>query len=525
MDTPYTDKISKQELRRQVEQELARRDLLHFTTYTNPAYKVDPVHRLIAGALTDLESRAPGQADRLMMFAPPQHGKSELTSVRFAAWWLGRNPDLPVAIISYGASLALDKSKQVRAIVRSDEFHELFPNVQIAKDSGAAEMWGLQGHAGLLNATGIDGAITGKGFGCLIIDDPHKDWAETQSPVMRRRVQEFIRGTMVTRLRQGGVIVLIMTRWNEDDAAGYLLREDQGYGDWRVLRLPALAETQAERDANNQFAGLLDQVGQADPLGREPGEVLAPQIFDLKTLLKKKREVGSVAWAAEYQGVPRAAEGNRFKREFFGIVDVAPAMAARVRYWDKAGSESDGACYTAGVLIARDKHGLFYVEDVVRARLTAYRREELILQTAQLDASKHNNSVKIWIEQEPGSGGLESAQNTVRMLAGYPIEADRPTGDKDTRLEPFAAQCEAGNVKLVKGLWNAAYIDEMISIPNGQYRDQGDATSGSFNKLCAQVKTPVFASPVAVVKRQDRPNTNPSGLKVSRSGMKGRNEY
>jgi len=111
------------------------------------------------------------------------------------------------------------------------------------------------------------------------------------------------------------------------------------------------------------------------------------------------------------------------------------------------------------------------------------------------------------------------------MLAGYPIEADRPTGDKDTRLEPFAAQCEAGNVKLVKGLWNAAYIDEMISITNGQYRDQGDATSGSFNKLCAQVKTPVFASPVAVVKRQDRPNTNPSGLKVSRSGMKGRNEY
>jgi predicted phage terminase large subunit-like protein len=107
-------------------------------------------------------------------------------------------------------------------------------------------------------------------------------------------------------------------------------------------------------------------------------------------------------------------------------------------------------------------------------------------QTAQMDATRYNNAVQIVIEQEPGSSGVDAMNALIKLLAGFPVKADRPTGDKDVRLEPFAAQCEAGNVKLVRAAWNGAYIDEMTAIPNGKYRDQGDASSGAFNHLQAR---------------------------------------
>jgi len=130
-----------------------------------------------------------------------------------------------------------------------------------------------------------------------------------------------------------------------------------------------------------------------------------------------------------------------------------------------------------------EANGIYYIEDVVRGQWSAGQRETVIKQTAQLDAQRYGNTVQIWIEQEPGSGGKESAESTIRNLAGYPVFADRGTGDKDVRLEPFAAQAEAGNVCLVRGPWNGAYIDEMCAIPNSAYRDQADATAGAFNKL------------------------------------------
>jgi len=107
----------------------------------------------------------------------------------------------------------------------------------------------------------------------------------------------------------------------------------------------------------------------------------------------------------------------------------------------------------------------------------------VIKQTAQLDAQKPGSPVVVWVEQEPGSGGKESAENTIQLLAGYPVHKEKVTGSKEVRADPFAAQCEAGNVRLVKGSWNAAYLDELTSFPNGKYKDQVDASSGAFNKL------------------------------------------
>lgn len=460
----------------------ARRQLIHFTQYTFHTYKADPVHHQIGDAL---QAVVEDQCDRLIIVAPPQHGKSELTSVRLPAYWLGKRPDHPVILASYGADLARSKSRQARDIVEGTEYQALFGQqsaydvpVETRQDSRAVHEWRLANHRGGMLAVGVGGPITGHGAMLGIIDDPFENWEQAQSATYRNRVWEWYRATFRTRIWEGGKIVIIMTRWHEDDLVGRLLQHQPG--EWDILRLPALAETQAERDENNKRMGL--SLGQPDPLDREPGEPLSPSRYSRPALLQLKHDVGSMAWIAEYQGSPRAPEGNRFKRSWFEIVGAAPRFARRVRYWDKGGTK-DGGAYTAGVLLAHHE-GITYVEDVVRGQWSAGEREATILQTAELDAMKYGPyGVSIYVEQEPGSGGKESAENTIQNLAGYVVERDLPSGDKDVRLQPFAVQAEAGNVRMVRGLWNEDYLDEMAAIPNGTYRDQADGSAGAFNKL------------------------------------------
>ncbi len=159
-------------------------------------------------------------------------------------------------------------------------------------------------------------------------------------------------------------------------------------------------------------------------------------------------------------------------------------MIDRVRYWDLAASDESG-CFTAGVRMSK-KVGVYYVAHVIRGQWTPHRRDDILLQTAQLDENDFGTAgISIYIEQEPGSAGVSVTDGLIRMLSKYPVYADRPTGSKDVRLEPFAAQLEAGNVRIVKGAWNRDYIEELVAIPNGQFRDQADATAGAFNMLSA----------------------------------------
>lgn len=173
----------------------------------------------------------------------------------------------------------------------------------------------------------------------------------------------------------------------------------------------------------------------------------------------------------------RPTAGKIFNRAWFEIVPAAPAVARRVRYWDKAGTE-DGGDYSAGVRLA-EVGGLYYVEEAIRGQWSSAQRNAVIRQTAFLDGLE----VAIWLEQEPGSGGKESAEISVRQLAGFPVRAEPVTGDKITRANPLAAQAEAGNVKLIAGPWVKDFLDELHSFPESKYDDQVDAASGAFNKL------------------------------------------
>lgn len=184
----------------------------------------------------------------------------------------------------------------------------------------------------------------------------------------------------------------------------------------------------------------------------------------------------------ELEGAFLDLGGKIFNRAWFRhTLKFAPAKARRVRYWDKAATE-DGGCYTCGVLMAADYEGRFYIEDVVRGQWSTFTRDDIIRQTAKIDALKYHHQVRIVVEQEPGSGGLDSLRGTIRMLAGYHITGDKPSKDKRVRAEPFAAQAEAGNVVLIEGRWIQEFLDELEDFPEG-LADQVDATSGAFNKL------------------------------------------
>jgi predicted phage terminase large subunit-like protein len=273
--------------------------------------------------------------------------------------------------------------------------------------------------------------------------------------------------TLPTRLNSPieSAIVIVMQRLHENDVSGYIMANDLGY---EHLMLPM--EFEPERKCYTS-------IGWEDPR-TDDGELLFPERFPREVVERDKKIMGEMAVAGQFQQRPAPRSGGFFKWEQLEIVNAAPKLRGKIRSWDKAGSQDSGA-YTAGVLLGMGVDGCVYVLDVVRGQWSAYQRETIIRQTAETDG----RDVDIWIEQEPGSGGKESAESTIKNLSGFKIRAERPSGDKATRAEPYAVQVEAGNVKLVKGAWNRDYIEEHKTFPVGKYKDQIDAASQAFNKL------------------------------------------
>lgn len=391
---------------------------------------------------------------------PPRHGKTEMTTIRYPVWRLERDPTLRVIIGAYNQTLAERFSRRARRIAQE--------RLTLSDERHAAEEWEtVQG--GGVRAVGVGAGITGMGGQIIIIDDPVKSREEANSEAYRERCWNWYTDDLYTRLEPGGAIVLIQTRWHEDDLAGRILASEDG-PQWTVLNLPALAE------AN-------------DPLGRVVGEALCPERYDVEALAHIRRVLGNSFYAL-YQQRPQPPEGGMFKRAWFKIHSAAPIAhyyESFVRYWDKAGT-SDGGAYTAGVLIGRHTDGDFWVLDIVRGQWAAAEREKMILQTAHLDMAKWGAKVEQWVEQEPGSGGKESAEATLRNLAGFRAYSDRVTGDKVLRAEPYAAQAEAGNVNVLRAAWTPGYLAELGGFPTGTYKDQVDASSGAFNKLAERTR-------------------------------------
>lgn len=408
-----------------------------------------------------------------MVFMPPRHGKSELVSRRFPAYILGRLPDTSIIGCSYGADLASRMNRDIQRIIDTSEYERLFPQTRLygknirTVSQGAylrnSDIFEVVDRQGVYRSAGIGGGITGMGFQFGIIDDPIKDPKEAESEVFRESVWEWYTGAFWTRQAKDARILLTMTRWHEDDLAGRLLtlaKADPKADQWEVLKLPGICEDESLSHER-----------------RKAGEALWPARFNVDYFEASKANNARQHEAMNQQN-PTAREGNMFKVGKLTIEDAAPVEGKRVRYWDK-GATASGGDFTVGVKISRDTKGLFWVEDVKRGQWATDERDETIKQTAELDG----RLVGIGGEQEPGSSGKDAALAFVRMLAGYSVTTAPASGSKETRADPFSSQVNAGNVRLVRGKWNAAFIEELRQFPQGKHDDQVDAASGAFNQL------------------------------------------
>lgn len=469
-DAPF-EELAQELLRRR----RSRDKLIDFTQYTLPKYTPDPFHHIVAEHLEAVES---GEIKRLMIFAPPQHGKSELSTRRFPAWYMGRNPDKGVISASYNADFARGFGRNVRDIIFSREYQNIFPGIAIRSDNRAAEEWELE-QGGKYFSVGVASATTGKGAHLFLIDDPVKDRKDADSPTKREDAWNWYRDVVFTRLQDDAAVVMTLTRWHFDDLAGRALQlAESGRGKpWTILKLPAIAVPRLHFETKMP---ILNEDGSVpgDPLGRKPNEPLAPSRFSLASLLEKQEVSGERTWSALYQQVPMSDQGGMFKTAWFGAHEgPLPQKRIRVRAWDLAAS-IDGD-WTVGLLMSRDTDGFFYVEHIIRFRGTPLEVERKIIETAHNDG----RSVQIRLPQDPGQAGVHQISNLTRKLAGFRVKAERPTGKKHIRAEPFAAQVEAGNVKLVNGFWKDIFLEEASVFPLGQHDDQIDAASDAFNAL------------------------------------------
>ena len=311
-------------------------------------------------------------------------------------------------------------------------------------------------------------------------DDPH-NVKDVESDTVRNSTLQWWDEVMSTRANdpKRSARVIIMQRSHEDDLTGHILAKE-GI-DYVHLCLPARYEP-----------GQLKTVTPLDfqDPRTEPGELLNPERYDEESLSVLELELGEYATAGQLQQNPHPRGGGMFKIENFVLINEFSAKDAlhSVRYWDKAGSTQDYSKRTAGTLMHRMRDGSFVVSDVVKGKWTSTDRERIIKQTAELDGHK----VDIWVEQEPGSGGKESAEGTVRNLAGFSCRADRVTGSKEVRADQYAAQVGISNVKLLNREWTKNFMTEHESFPTGKYSDQVDSASGAFNHLWKTKKAGIW---------------------------------
>ena len=425
-----------------------------------PSWTTNAAHmRLIAEHLDAVER---GDIDRLAIHMPPRHAKTETVTVRYAPYCLERNGEHNVLVTGYNERFARRLGRKSRAIAQS--------RMTLAPDKTAADEWAVA-KGGVLMTRGVGSPPTGVGFRRIIIDDPIRRREDAESEVYREKVWDWYTDDLYTRLEPGGAIILVMTLWQEDDIGARAVASEPGR--WTVLKLPALAEDN-------------------DPLGRAPGAALWPERFDEAALERihgvMSQNDGERSWEALYQQNPTPREGSFFKVSQLHIVKAAPASSRKVRAWDKAATANDGD-WTVGVLMSADGMGRFCVEDVVRGRWSTDERDKMIRQTAALDGPL----VKIHGAQDPGSAGVDDALAFTRMLAGYTVKTERVSGKKETRADPYSSQVNAGNVTLVEGAWNAAFINEHRGFPTGKNDDQVDAAADAFTQLAG----PYSGNPVA----------------------------
>ena len=445
---------------------LARRCLAAFVLRTCPGYRMGWAHEDICAALDAfLDDVLARRSPRLMLCLPPRHGKSELASRRFPAFAFGRCPDLSVIATSYAADLAVRLNRDVQRIMDDPAYRAVFPGVRPGGAARNADLFEIAGRSGSYRAAGVGGGITGMGGDILIVDDPFKDRAEADSPVVRRRVWDWYTSTLYTRLSPGGGILLINTRWHTDDLAGRLLEARRaGRGDpWRVISLPALAEVDEPR--------------------RKAGEALHPERFSRERLARIKRALGTRDWEALYQQRPAPDGGAIFQAarlRFWRPGRLPERFDQLLISWDMTFGGGAGADYVVGQVWGR-LGAERWLLDQIRRRMGFSET----LAAFQALADRWPGARRILVENTANGPAVIDALRR-RAPGIVPIT---PHGSKTARAHAVTALFEAGNVLLPHPdhcPWAADYLAELTAFPAAPHDDQVDATTQALRDMEAR---------------------------------------
>ena len=424
-----------------------------------------PALELIDEALVSLANTPDG---RQIIVMPPQEGKSQRTSRRFPSWVLHRNPDTRIAITSYELGVARRWGRAVRDDIMS---HRLKFGLTVRQDLSAQHEWQLAGQEGGVYAAGIGGALTGRPVDLLVIDDPIKDREQADSQVYRDRVWDWWTDVASTRLAPGAPVVLILTRWHEDDLAGRLLAAEDGHL-WQVLNIPAEAEHED------------------DPLGRSPGEFMQSargRTTEQWNAIKVRS--GARTWASLYQGHPSPESGDVWKRGWWRRYDsllwtLAPDGSyfieadEVVQSWDMAFKDTKGSDFVVGQVLAR-RGTEVYILDQVHRRLSF---TDTITAFQSLTRKWPQATLKLVEDKANGTAVIDTLRSRIGGIV--PIN---PTESKYARANAVAPFIEAGNVRLPApevALFDAdSLVDEAAAFPNGAHDDQVDALSQALSRL------------------------------------------
>lgn len=414
----------------------------------------------------------------LIINIPPGTTKSTICSIMFPAWLWVQDQRLRSICASYSKDLALDFSIKCRFVMESEKYTDFFGKLNLREDLNTKSHY-ANSMGGERVSTSTGSTIIGRHGHVLIIDDPI-DPRGVESPIKNQECNKWHDQQLSTRKVDKAVTptILIQQRLGINDLTAHLLKK---HNDVRHVCLPCddswdIKPPILKREYKKR-GGLLDPKRLGRPVLREAEEDLGPRIY-----------------AGQYGQAPRPREGNMFQTERFikeKTIESLPAKIEKmVRYWDKAGTEGGTGARTAGVLLAKLQNKQFAVLDCVTGRWSASKREAKILSTAEIDG----RSVRVVVEQEPGSGGKESAENTIRNLAGFNARRDFPGKSKELRAEPWSIQVNGCNVYLVVGDqehpkdWVRDFVNEHTNFPGSMTKDIVDAASGAFADLTGLAK-------------------------------------
>lgn len=428
-----------------------------FLKYVIPQYHLKWFHRIIA---EHCQMLIKGDIKNLMIFIPPQHGKSTIVSEAFPAWALGQNPKLKIVGSSYASNLAVKVSRNIQRIIDSTEYQEIFPKTYLNGSNVRTNVRGYLrnidifetvGYGGFYKAVGVGGGLTGTPVDISIIDDPVKDAMEAYSVTFRERVWDWYTSVLMTRLHNESRQLFIMTRWHEDDLAGRILKQEPEK--WTVLSIPAIRESMSD---GNDF----------DP--RSVGEALWEERHSLERL-EAARSRSARFFSALYQQQPTIEGGNIIRKTWFKCVTKEDFNKRRRRpdrdcpihfFIDTAYTEKTTNDPT-GIIGACEIHGNLYITCAEKVNMKFPDLVRHIPKFVVANGYTHQSTVRI----EPKANGLSVIDQLKELTTLNVVSTPSPRESKETRLNAVSPFVESGHVYLVEGLWNEMFIEEVCGFP------------------------------------------------------------